>query len=68
MKNTETIKIAVCQKCKKSYHGIPVLSNDNKTLICPDCKIEEALDVLGVNADEKSQLKNIIYKHTNNEY
>ena len=35
----------VCPKCNKAYAGHPALSRaDNKTEICPDCGVREALD------------------------
>lgn len=35
----------VCPKCDKAYAGHPALSRaDNKTEICPDCGVREALD------------------------
>ena len=34
-----------CPKCGKYYVGYPALSRvDNKTEICPECGMEEALD------------------------
>ena len=37
--------IQVCPICNRKYEGIPALSRlDNKTLICPECGTEQALD------------------------
>lgn len=36
----------VCPKCKKHYEENPALSRiDNKTEICPNCGINEALEI-----------------------
>ena len=35
-----------CPKCGKYYIGYPALSRkDNKTNICPECGVAEALDI-----------------------
>ena len=42
--------IRVCPICGHSYADVPALSRrDNKTLICPDCGIREALEEFGVS-------------------
>ena len=34
----------ICPKCGKEYIGYPAISReDNKTPICPDCGVREAL-------------------------
>lgn len=39
------IEIRVCPKCGKIYKDYPALSRrDNKTLICSNCGVQEALD------------------------
>ena len=39
-----------CPKCGKNYCGYPALSReDNKTEICPECGVVEALRVFGNN-------------------
>ena len=36
-----------CPKCKKMYAGFPAISReDNKTEICPDCGIQEAIEAM----------------------
>ena len=42
----------VSPKCGQSYKGRPALSRNNeKTLICPDCGVREALTTLGVGEE-----------------
>ena len=37
--------MVVCPKCRKPYTGRPALSRvDNKTDICPDCGMREAIE------------------------
>ena len=43
--NKSTNNTRTCPVCGKEYTGYPALSRkDNKTLICPDCGLQEALD------------------------
>lgn len=36
--------MAICPKCRKLYNGYPALTReDNKTHICPDCGMKEAI-------------------------
>ena len=43
--------MVVCPKCRKPYTGRPALSRvDNKTDICPDCGMREAIESIpGMN-------------------
>ena len=53
--NTRTVRI--CPKCGRAYHGHPALSRlDNSTAICPDCGTREALDSLGIDLEEQSEI------------
>lgn len=63
--NENVIQIAVCPRCGKPYHGVPALSRDNKTRICPDCGTREALSSIGVDEEEQEQIIQTIhcYKH-----
>ena len=56
-------KIMVCPKCGKTYTGHPALSRaDNETLICPDCGTREALDSIGVSAEEQESILQTIHR------
>lgn len=40
----------ICPKCGKMYQGYPALSRvDNKTEICPDCGVREAMTSAGMS-------------------
>lgn len=44
-----------CPKCGKKYYGYPALSReDNKTEICSECGIREALATFSKTAVEKT--------------
>lgn len=59
------IRMAVCPLCGKTYHGVPALSRtDNKTLICPDCGTRQALQSIGVDAEEQEKIIETIHRHT----
>lgn len=52
----------ICPKCGQSYKGRPALSReDNKTLICPDCGVREALESIGVGTAEQEEILAIIH-------
>ena len=54
----------VCPKCGQPYKGRPALSReDNKTLICPDCGVREALESIGVGAAEQEEILAIIHRN-----
>lgn len=43
------MKANICPKCGHAYQGYPALSRkDNRTEICPDCGIREALEDAGI--------------------
>lgn len=59
------IRMAVCPLCGKTYHGVPALSRtDNKTLICSDCGTRQALQSIGVDAEEQEKIIETIRRHT----
>ena len=65
MKEDNITRVSVCPYCGKPYFGYPAISRrDNKTAICPDCGIREALDALGLSAEEKESIIAIIHKHS----
>ena len=59
------IRMAVRPLCGRTYHGVPALSRtDNETLICPDCGTRQALQAIGVDADEQEHIIKTIHRHT----
>lgn len=52
-----------CPICGQTYRAVPAVSRrDNKTLICPDCGIREALDdAFGISDEEKERIINAIH-------
>jgi len=62
---TETATKRICPKCRCVYTEVSALSRiDNKTLICPDCGIREALETLGISSEEKEKIISIIHRNT----
>lgn len=54
--------VRVCPLCGRVYGEFPALSRtDNKTLICPDCGTRQALESIGVSADEQEKIIDIIH-------
>lgn len=54
----------ICPKCGLSYEGRPALSrDDNKTLICPDCGVREALESIGVDKEEQDSILETIHRN-----
>ena len=65
MKETNIISLGfrICPKCGSRYHEPPALSRvDNQTLICPDCGTREALESIGVGAEEQEQILEAIHR------
>ena len=61
MKLTEKT-FRVCPICGASYTDIPAVSReDDKTLICPDCGIRQALASIGVTGDEAEKILGYIH-------
>ncbi len=59
--NTTTLR--TCPLCGAQYGDVPALSRtDNVTLICPDCGTREALQSIGVSADEQEKIIETIHK------
>ena len=56
-------QIRVCPLCGKSYGEAPALSRtDNETLICPDCGTRQALESIGIDAEEREKILSIIHQ------
>lgn len=61
------IRMAVCPRCGKAYYGRPALSRaDNETLICPDCGTREALESIGVSAEEQDSILETLHRAAHN--
>ena len=59
----EIREIRVCPLCGKTYAEPPALSRtDNETLICPDCGVRQALDSIGISAEEQEKIISIIHQ------
>lgn len=62
MKENERIT-RVCPLCGMEFNGVPALSRtDNETLICPDCGTRQALEGIGVSAEEREEILAIIHR------
>lgn len=58
---TVSTEIKVCPKCGKEYRGHPAVSRaDGQTAICPLCGTREALEGLGLSADEIEKIVAVI--------
>lgn len=65
MKDNEKKWSGVCPVCGKVYTGCGAVSRaDGVTLICGDCGTRQALDEMGISADEQEAILKIIHKHT----
>lgn len=63
MKNEE-YEEKICPNCGQAYTARPALSRkDNKTLICPDCGIKEALSGLGISLEEQEKILEAIHRN-----
>lgn len=63
MKIDANARIRICPRCGNAYHGVPSLSRaDNETLICPDCGTREALESIGVDAQEQEKILDTIHR------
>ncbi len=54
----------ICPKCGCSYTERPAISRvDNQTVICPDCGTREALESIGISAEEQEKIISIIHRN-----
>ena len=58
------MKESICPKCGKPYTGYPALSRIDRTAICPDCGVKEALAALGMDTQEQEEILEIIRRNT----
>ena len=54
----------VCPKCRKPYKERPAMSRRNKTAICPECGLREAMDDAGISEKEQAEIIAEIQKKT----
>lgn len=66
MKSDNATMLRTCPLCGAQYGGVPALSRKYpNTQICPDCGTREALESIGVSADEQEKLSvSFTIKHT----
>ena len=56
-------EVRICPLCGNTYVEPPALSRtDNETLICPDCGVRQALDSIGISAEEQEKILSIIHR------
>lgn len=61
--NETSTEAKICPYCGNEYQGKPALSRlDNKTLICTDCGIKEALTSIGLPLAEQEEILELIHK------
>lgn len=52
-----------CPKCGQIYNERPAYSRVDGIAICPDCGTREALESIGVSADEQEKIISIIHSN-----
>ena len=53
----------ICPLCGQTYTDPSALSRtDNETLICPDCGTRQALESIGVSAEEQEKILSITHQ------
>lgn len=61
--NYKAVREAVCPKCGQAYTTHPAMARDNSGPICPDCGTREALESIGVGADEQERILETIHRY-----
>ena len=65
MKSDNATMLRTCPLCGAQYGGVPALSRKYPTTqICPECGTREALESIGVSADEQEKIISIIHNKT----
>ena len=63
MKSDNAATFRTCPLCGAQYGDVPALSRKYpNTQICPDCGTREALESIGVSADEQEKIIETIHK------
>ncbi len=50
-----------CPRCRHTYTERPAISRVDNIQICPDCGTREALETIGVSAEEQEKIISIIH-------
>ena len=53
----------VCPRCGRTYTERPATARDGSGPICPDCGTREALESIGVGAEEQERIIATIHRH-----
>ena len=53
----------VCPRCGRTYAERPATARDGSGPICPDCGTREALESIGVGAEEQERIIATIHRH-----
>ncbi len=61
-KHSERLHVDLCPKCGKPVSGYPAVSRVDGSSICSDCGTREALESIGVNADEQDTIIELLHK------
>ena len=60
---TKELKVRVCPICGQEYTDHPAISRaDNETPICSDCGTRQALESLGIDAEEQDKILDAIHR------
>ena len=60
---TKELKVRVCPICRQEYTDRPAISRtDGETPICPDCGTRQALESLGIDAEEQEKILDAIHR------
>ncbi len=62
----KTVSKHVCPRCGQVYTGRSAMARDNSGPICPDCGTREALESIGVGAEEQERILETIHRHQTN--
>ncbi len=52
-----------CPRCRHTYTERPAISRVDNIQICPDCGTREALETIGVSAEEQEKIISIIHRN-----
>lgn len=58
-----THRTSVCPRCGRTYTARPAAARDGSGPICPDCGTREALESIGVAADEQERIIATIHRY-----